>query len=454
MKKTTAYILAAALAVAALSGCDNKPAVTDGQNSGLPAAQSGEQTDTAVSAETRATAKEIADTIFPGDASSFATWADIDKNTIVASIDSEEYGDYFNITFDEFFKEYAYHLVISNISDDMSDEYKEQCMTYRDNIINYLMYERMFLYEAEHTYGISEDKLTEEQKTEIMENVEQVKNNAASSFYDTVSEKLGTAVTIDDINATCREVLNVLLNKCGLDDSIFYRWELNQYIQELLTEELTKDVSISDSQVEEMYASFVDEAKEIAENNTEEYESSSIYMMAYVPEGTRCAKHILLSFDDDALSSVADAVSRGSDEEVKTLVESAYTDELKAKAKEVSERIASGEDFSSLQSEYGSIGEDEYVVLKNSSSFFDEYKNALYALENKGDISEPVVCQNGVYFIQYSDDAKVSDDGVKQIKDNMREYLTDLESNVVQSDAYNEWTEKYSYTVDNEMLMI
>lgn len=455
MKKRIAYILSAAVVISALAGCNSKPAVTEAQPQDTSAPTS-ETTQSAAPATlaTSVTAREIADSLFPGDASDYTAWKDIDRSEIIAYLDTDEYGDWFDITFGEFFNEYMYYLVSYNIADDMSEENKDKCMNYRDNIITYLTFEKMYLYEADHKYGISESTLTEDQIKEIKENADQVKNDWASNFYDTVSEKLGTSVSIDTINATCREVLNIILGKCGLDENIFYRWELNKYIQDLVIKELTKNISIEDSQVEDLYSTFLDEAKDKAENNVEEYESSAVYMMVYIPEGTRSAKHILLSFDDDSLSAIAEAANKGDTAEVSRLTEAAYTDKLKTKVNEIKEKLAAGEDFTELQEKYGSVGGDEYVVLKNSPSFFDEYKNALYALGNKGDVSEPVLCQNGIYFIQYSDDAKVSEDSIKQIKDNMREYLVQLEQNVRQNEAYTEWSGKYNYIIDKELLKI
>ena len=48
-----------------------------------------------------------------------------------------------------------YYLVLNRIEDDMSDENKAVCESYRDSMITYMTFERMYLYTAEKEYGIS-----------------------------------------------------------------------------------------------------------------------------------------------------------------------------------------------------------------------------------------------------------------------------------------------------------
>ena len=129
--KTAILTAAASIALAAvLSGCNN--------------AQQ-EQTKAAVSAE----AREIADEYFPGDRSSFAAWAGIDNSKIIASVDEPEHIPFFDITFGDFIGEYMYYLINYGIEDDMSEDFAESCEAYRVNIINYLTFEKMYLYTAE-----------------------------------------------------------------------------------------------------------------------------------------------------------------------------------------------------------------------------------------------------------------------------------------------------------------
>ena len=145
-KRLTAGTAALIAAAMLLTGCN-------GSGSEAP-----ETTQAAAAAPDRAA--EIADKFFVGGADSYPAWTDTDRSKLVASVpEGTESKDFFDITFGEFFSEYMYYLVSYKITDDMSEENKATCESYRDNIISYLTFERMYLYIAEHEYGFSEASL-------------------------------------------------------------------------------------------------------------------------------------------------------------------------------------------------------------------------------------------------------------------------------------------------------
>ncbi len=433
-----AVIIAASLL---LTGCNN--------NGGDPAV-------TAVQTNANSKATEIADKIFGIGADGFAAWKDTDRNKLIATVpDGTEAKSFFDITFGEFYNEYMYYLVAYGITDDMSEEHKSSCESYRDNIISYLTFERMYLYAAEHEYGITEDTLTEEQKKQIRSNAEEVKTNWASNFYADSEEALGADASEDDKKALCTEVLDILLSRCGLDSDIFYKWEISRFIQDLVIAELVKNTGdVSDADVQEMFDEFVKEAKDKAENDPQAYESLNAYTMVYIPEGTRTAKQIVISYAEDDLAKIAQAMNDGDLETVASASLEAYTDEIKAKVSEVSEKLAGGTSFDEVRAEYDTSGSSEMIVLKNSPSFFEAYRNALYGIPEKGGVSDPIIYSNGIYFVQYSDDAAVLDSDIEQIKESMKSYLSDNKSQAAQNTAYNEWAKRFPYTIDYEAIKV
>ncbi|MCR4779915.1 MAG: hypothetical protein K5876_02345 [Ruminiclostridium sp.] len=435
----TAVLIAAAML---LTGCN-------GSGSEAP-----ETTQAAAAAPDRAA--EIADKFFVGGADSYPAWTDTDRSKLVASVpEGTESKDFFDITFGEFFSEYMYYLVSYKITDDMSEENKATCESYRDNIISYLTFERMYLYIAEHEYGFTEASLTEEQLGQIKSDSDEVKKNWASNFYASAEEALGEGASEEEKEALCNEVLNVILGRCGLDGNIFYKWELSRFIQELVITEMTKTAGeVTDADVQAMYDEFVSEAKDKAENDPAAYESLQAYSMVYIPEGTRTAKQIMISYADEDLTKIAQALNDGDIETVASASLEAYNDEIRAKVSEISEKLAAGTSFDELQKEYDQSGSSEMIVPKNSPSFFDAYKNALYALETKGSVSEPVIYSNGVYFIQYSDDAAVAEADVETIKSSMKSYLQDNKSQTVQNEAYTQWAKRFPYTIDYETIKV
>ncbi len=428
-KKTAAAVAAASIAVTALlSGCNNARAKT------------------AVSAE----AREIADEYFSGDKSSFPTWADIDTKKVIASVDEPEHIPFFDITFGDFIGEYMYYLINYGINDDMSEEFAESCESYRVNIINYLTFEKMYLYTAKQDYNISPETLTAEQLATVRETADAVRDDWEMSFYNAASEKLGENASEEDIEKLCSEALDVILEKCGIDYDMFYSWELNSYIQELTLEKmLEKDSGVSDDELKKETDDIIAQAKDAAENDPATYESTPSYQLAYVPAGTRKARHILISFPEETVNAVYEARQNGNDYEADKLHREALDGGLREQAEDIAKRLSVGVDFDELANQY--YGEGEHIVLRNSPSYSEEYIKAVYGITNRGDTADLLIDDRGIYIIQYIDEAQ-SD--IDRLSDQISSYLKTKDETNVQIDEYNKWTENYIYNVDCETLKV
>ena len=428
-KITAAAAAAASIAVTALlSGCNNAPAKP------------------AVSAE----AREIADEYFSGDKSSFPTWADIDTKKVIASVDEPEHIPFFDITFGDFIGEYMYYLINYGIDDDMSAENAESCESYRVNIINYLTFEKMYLYTAKQDYNISPETLTAEQLATVRETADAVRDDWEMSFYNAASEKLGENASEEDIEKLCSEALDVILEKCGIDYDMFYSWELNSYIQELTLEKmLEKDSGVSDDELKKETDDIIAQAKDAAENDPATYESTPSYQLAYVPAGTRKARHILISFPEETVNAVYEARQNGNDYEADKLHREALDGGLREQAEDIAKRLSVGVDFDELANQY--YGEGEHIVLRNSPSYSEEYIKAVYGITNRGDTADLLIDDRGIYIIQYIDEAQ-SD--IDRLSDQISSYLKTKDETNVQIDEYNKWTENYIYNVDCETLKV
>lgn len=409
-KRTAAAVLAAVIACGIMSGC------------GIPS----DSDKIVISAD----AKAIADEYFPGDSSSFPAWKDTDRSKVIASVDEPEHIGYFDITFGDFIGEYMYYLMIYGITDDMSDANAESCKNYRVNIINYLIFEKLYLYAAEKDYGISESSLTEEQKEQVRKTAEQVRSDWATNFYETANAKLGGKASSDEIDRLCNEALEAVLQKCGINDDIFYKWELSSKIQELAREEMLKGVTVSDELIQSELDRIISEAKEAAENNITEYERNVSYQMAYVPDGTRKARHIRLTARDGESK-----------------------DELLQRAKDTAQELRDGADFPKLLEDHGGADEHISLVCRDSSDTDRyHYSAALYGINEKGGVAMPVENADGSYsIIQYTDDASGNLDMLKM---QLKAYLKSNAENNVQIDAYDKWTNEYKYNIDCDTLKV
>lgn len=431
MKKIISGAAAFIITLSAFAGCTNN----------TPA-------ETTVSLETTAAAN--------GNVSSaeFSGWDSIDKSTVVASLKSGEAPEAFNITFGDFFGEYRYYLKSYRIDDDMSAADKDTCESYRNDIITYLTFERVFLYVAEKEYGISEATLTAEQKAEIKANSDAALENWKNNYRETVIEKYGSGLSEAEISAKELELINADLAECGLPENVFEKWETNSYIQNLVIEKINADAVVTDAEVDEQYNEYCSMAKDTYENNRAEYESNSMYYGIYIPDGVRLSTHIYIPFSEDDAKAVSDARTAGNSEEAEKLIEAAFTEEIKAKAAEIGQKLADGENFFELQETYSPDTTDEYLILPDSVIYYKEYIDALYSLEKIGDYSEGFVSDNGYYFVMYANDAAINDSMVSEFKDSLKEYLEYVKSNQAQGEKYESWMSRYEYEINYSLLQI
>ena len=427
MKKKISAVLAAAILVLSMAGCNN-----NGSQSG---------SDTSVeNTENKS-------------ASSYPTWNGIDRNKVIAYVEGAD-SEKFDITFGDFYSEYLYYLVSYNIDDDMSATYKDACEGYRENIITYLTFEHIFLEIAEEM-GCGKSSLTDEEKETIQENIKATTDNFISNYTSLASEELGEGASDDDILNRSTEMLVADLARAELTMDIFEKWETNSFIQEKLTAELNKGITVTEADIDAMFEEYVAMAKTAFETNKVEYETNSTFTWIYKPEGTRLADQILVAFDSDTQAKIQEARTAGNDAEADKLREEAYNAEMQDKVKNIMYLIEAGNDFNTLQETYNDDGgNDPYPVVVGSQIYVSEFTDAVFSVDNIGDVAEPAVSDYGVHIIKYEGDAVVTEQDMIEIRASMSEFILEQKQSEVQQKAYNEWLERFPYTIDYDLLQV
>lgn len=243
------------------------------------------------------------------------------------------------------------------------------------------------------------------------------------------------------------------------EESIYDAW-LKDLPYERLFNQVIADVTVTDEDIATEYDAYVAEDKATYENDVASWELYSVYYgtqdIYYMPEGYRYIKHILLATPDDVAAELVDyetdmsavqteinaldtemeaAQNAAEDADPKPRAvediqadldtQQAKYDELLAKYEEareqilpslrpiideINEKLAAGESFDALIEEYntdpgmGSTPEG-YEVHKDSIMWDTLFRDTAMALENVGDVSEPVLTDFGVHIIRYEGDA-------------------------------------------------
>ncbi len=324
--------------------------------------------------------------------------------------------------------------------------------------------------------SLSELALTEEEEAEVLAHaqeeydsmIEQIK-----SLYLSDSEKEG-----DELTAEAQEYALKLDSRYTLD--YFKDTAREEKVEEKLRAYAIKDVAVTEDEIKAEYDTRVSEAKEsyasdITAFGTAVNAGNTVYTR---PAGYRYVKQILVGFPDDlknALTTANSAVTTAQtalnnaqtalDDNTAALAEEGITDEAKAeleaaapdlqaaldaakadleektaaaeKAKadafaaiqptvdEVMAKIAAGEDFDALMEQYNTDPgmqrepgkTNGYAICEGFTPFETAFVEAAMALQNVGDVSEPVKSDSyGCYIIRYQSDIAEGDVALDEVR--------------------------------------
>ena len=194
----------------------------------------------------------------------------------------------------------------------------------------------------------------------------------------------------------------------------------------------TEGVEVTDETIQALYDETVSSQQAAYDADPSSFESDVMYGndIYYVPEGFRSVYHILLLLDDEAQDALSELLTRqrviaaaleGEDADTDALnaeneAVQAQIDELcadlMARVMEIRERLDAGEDFLALMEE---CGEDPgmqsepflsngYYVSADSNMWEPNFRDAAMALENVGDVSDPVLTPYGIHLILFNEE--------------------------------------------------
>jgi parvulin-like peptidyl-prolyl isomerase len=279
-------------------------------------------------------------------------------------------------------------------------------------------------------------EMTEEEKAEIETNGQDNYN----SFLDSVASTYmpGSTLEGDELRAAAAQYAEE--NKITTADG---RYTLDDFIAsatdakaiDKLQEYLIKDVAVTAEEVQADFDAKVESAKADYETNPDNYgysrmNGSTVY---YAPAGYRMVKHILVPIADEDSTATADAQTALNDAQaaLDAAAEDADKDALqaavdaaqaaydeaqaagfanaKAKADEIyALATAEDADFDALIAEYStdSMPEEGYAIREGFAYFVEPFVTGAMALQNVGDVSEPVESTYGYHTIKYVGDVE------------------------------------------------
>lgn len=437
MKKRAWLIIALAamllLAAAAMCSC----AKEDGDQSAL--SQATATPEPAVEATKEAAAEPTAEAS-----------ANAEKAGVLATINGVD------VPIDEAYDEYSYYEMIYTMYGytDELDELKQEIADY------YVDLELIYLQFA--GLGMEAD----------MEAV----SAAASENYQTAIQDYTTYVT--DTSLTDEQVLEEaekLLIEEGYDLAYFEKIAYNEARLVAVLEHYTKDITVTEEDVKAYYDDLVASDKELFESNPAYYEQAVSYgeRIMYVPEGFRSVKHILVLLSEEDQDTMYDLESQMESIEAALAAEGADTETLnknkaevqaqidaifatiEPKAQEILTKLAAGEDFLALMEEYGEdpgmksepYATEGYAVHAESAQWVTAFRDAAMALEQVGDVSQPVRTSYGLHIIRYEGDVASGAVAYEDVRADLESEVQDTLMNSYYNDLVDQWRSEAEITM-------
>ena len=224
---------------------------------------------------------------------------------------------------------------------------------------------------------------------------------------------------------------------------IIYDTELAK-AQEKLYNMTTSSVVVTEEEVKAQYDTYVNEAKAAYEDGSEniEVDATAGGTVYYVPENVRKAQHILIKIPDETLDEI-DAVRESEGDEAANLLYEAALSEIYDAAYAAYQRAIAGEDFKLLMDELGEDSgmtyNDYYAVTNPTNRYMTEFAEGLFALDNIGDISQPIATAYGYHIIKYYGDVESGPISYDDVHDEIYDAMLSDKKNAYYDEQFEMW---------------
>lgn len=293
------------------------------------------------------------------------------------------------------------------------------------------------------------DKFTEEETAELREKAKADWEELVLSYE---ADAGITADSTEDEKAAARADALAVLEADGYEEEAYIQdyvdSELNNMLITRLRDHLSADASVTDEEVQAYFDQMVAQDEQNYGQSIDYYEYMTYYVQPsyFIPAGYRGITHILLEVDDQLLANWIDLSARYEEQqaaagdeavpaaggeaadaeaadaeaaaeptaepvtlEMVEAAKQAVLDSVQPKVDEIKAKLAAGASFDDLILEYGidpgmkdaATRAEGYAVHKDSIIWDPAFTAAAMGLEKIGDVSEPVVGQNGVHILYY-----------------------------------------------------
>ncbi|MBQ3864792.1 MAG: peptidylprolyl isomerase [Clostridia bacterium] len=347
----------------------------------------------------------------------------------------------FDKMFDEYLAYYGYTIdstEIAGMLDTLKSEYLEMIVT--DKVAELKIKELGF------------DKFTDEDYAAAEKD--------AQEWYDSYIDQFKTSYMANDSTMTeeqalakAKEDLESYMTAQGVTMDSMKEQYLSDLKAKRLYDEATKDLEITDEEINTKYNSLVEDAKTKYENTPSQYytDVQNGELIVYKPEGYYYIKHILIKYTQDIL----DKMSETTDQDELDKLRDEGCKGIQAKADEVLKKVKEGGDFEALIEEYGEdpgmkvepSKTDGYLFRPNIGKYYSEFENAAALLTKDGDTSELVASESGYHILKRVSTVQTGVVLLSEVKDAVKDMLSEEKGGELYNEKLGEWMLAYNTAV-------
>ncbi len=369
-----------------------------------------------------------------------------DAETVVAKIQDEV------VTKGEFFEQYDYFKYYYGITEaiEADPQYAASIEQFKNDVMQMLVEQKVIMIKAKELNGYD---FTDEQKADIEANINELKSSYKEVYKIKLKgEEANKDKTDEELNRMVTEGVDAYMKEAGVDLEEQRKSLEDQYAQNNVYDKVTDLTPPTDQEVMDVYNAKLKEQEEGFENGKLSYEQmvSQDESPLVVPGEARKAQHILIKLDQDKIDSI-NALRQGGDNEAADVARKEALEGIQEAADAAYKRVADGEDFETVMAELGEDpgmeSKDYYVVLEDTKMFVPEFAAGLFALENEGDITEPVATDFGYHIIKYVEQIPAGAVSLETVKTSIYDELLKEKKDTAFREKLDTWKEELGVEV-------
>ncbi len=349
---------------------------------------------------------------------------------------------------------YNYDLTPENQT---TDEYIDTYQAMLKEIYEMLIEYHLILQYGEQYASV---ELTDEMRESIDKNLETVAENITSSIEEQVGEEAAEDPTMD-VDAEIAARLAARLEYRGVSTGEYKTRLEIEAIMDVVSEEIKAGYAPTNENIEEYYNEELESQQELIEEDITNYDYlEAYYINLYVPAGFRYVKNLLIALPDDVQDAIAALRSDGNDGAADALRDTELA-KIYDEAESIYTRIQGGEEYDALLAEYGEdpgmkegafYAETGYRLYEGISGYEENFLTAAFALENVGDVSEPIASDYGYYFLKFMSVSEAHDVPIEDVWDQIEAELIADKAEDLYDEVIENWKRQADITEYKERL--